>query len=184
MIKFFKNYKRNQGMTYVELIVVLSIFASLSTVVMFNYNEFQERIDIKNLSSDIALKVVEAQKSSISGRLPPSQPVGGQNWKPSYGVYLDHTPNNKIFYYFTDLDPNVEFDDYDCSGSGECLEIIEIKKVIGLGHSRLKPKAMTIKPQSLARAMPPMRLDFFVNSARTAGSSLNVVMMSSLKMCD
>ena len=103
MIKFFKNYKRNQGMTYVELIVVLSIFASLSTVVMFNYNEFQERIDIKNLSSDIALKVVEAQKSSISGRLPPSQPVGGQNWKPSYGVYLNPATDNEFFYYFTDI---------------------------------------------------------------------------------
>ena len=106
MIKFFKNYKRNQGMTYVELIVVLSIFASLSTVVMFNYNEFQERIDIKNLSSDIALKVVEAQKSSISGRLPPSQPVGGQNWKPSYGVYLNPATDNEFFYYFTDINQN------------------------------------------------------------------------------
>ena len=47
-------------MTYIELIVVLSIFAVMSSVVIFNYGLFQARIDIKNLASDIALKFVEA----------------------------------------------------------------------------------------------------------------------------
>ncbi|WP_146755300.1 type II secretion system protein, partial [Shigella flexneri] len=76
MIKKILNFKFavrswERGMTYVELIVVLSIFATISSVVIFNYGAFQDRIDIKNLSSDIGLKIVEAQKSSLSGQLPP-----------------------------------------------------------------------------------------------------------------
>jgi len=85
-------------MTYVELIVVLSIFAVLSSVVMFNYGEFQARVDIKNLASDIALKVVEAQKSSLSGLLP----FAGYTLKPSYGVYFDTTTPTQLI-YFADL---------------------------------------------------------------------------------
>ena len=85
MIKKIRNSKfviRNcqKGMTYVELIVVLSIFSAMTSVVLFNYGEFQAKVDIKNLASDIALKIVEAQKSSLSGKLPESFPV---NWKPS-----------------------------------------------------------------------------------------------------
>lgn len=142
MISFFKNlkanllktksYKLNAGMTYVELIVVLSIFASLSTVVIFNYSEFQSKIDIKNLSSDIALKVVEAQKSAMSGRQPPPAQrgalVGTLNWKPSYGIYLNRVTDDEIFYFFTDLDQNSEFDKSPCPGSEECLEKVIITK--------------------------------------------------------
>src|SRR3989344_6451778 len=74
-----------RGMTYVELIVVLGIFGVISSVVMFNYGEFQDKVEIKNLASDIALKVVEAQKSAMSGKLPVNPPSG---WKPAYGVYF------------------------------------------------------------------------------------------------
>lgn len=115
-----KNYKLNAGMTYVELIVVLSIFSVLSSVVVFNYGEFQAKVDIKNLASDIALKVVEAQKSSLSGLLP----FAGYNpdtWKPSYGVYFDITAP-KQFIYFVDLDNSSSYD------AGESLDIMNITK--------------------------------------------------------
>ena len=93
-------YRR--GMSYVELIVVLSIFAVLSSVVIFNYGAFQDRVDIKNLASDIALKIVEAQKSSINGVLPFGYSYDPATWKPSYGVSFDiSTP--KQFIYFVDL---------------------------------------------------------------------------------
>ena len=74
MIKEITNWKLkignyNRGMTYVELIVVLSIFSIMTSVVLFNYGAFQAKVDIKNLASDIALKIVEAQKSALSGKL-------------------------------------------------------------------------------------------------------------------
>lgn len=126
MISFFKNLKPNKlnkGMSYIELIVVLSIFAALSSVVLFNYGDFQARIDIKNLASDIALQVVQAQNSSLSGLLPTS---GGYvaNWKPAYGVYFDITTlaKQKQFIYFVDLN---NLNGYD---GGEILNTISITK--------------------------------------------------------
>lgn len=118
-------------MTYIELIVVLGIFSMMSSVVIFNYEKFQAKVDIKNLANDIALKIVEAQKSSLSGKLPVA--AYGANWKPSYGVYfgLTNPGNNKTFIYFTDLDQSGDFvDPQFCStpGSGECLEKISITK--------------------------------------------------------
>ncbi|MEI7709528.1 MAG: type II secretion system protein [bacterium] len=138
MIEFWKIQKNKRaflqsGMTYVELIVVLSIFAVMSTIVFFNYGEFQAKVDIKNLASDIALKIVEAQKSAVAGTLPPlaQQGVISSAWRPSYGVYMNPGVNNKIFTYFTDLEnatQNGLYDSSTCPGSGECLENITITK--------------------------------------------------------
>ena len=129
----WRGKQRNRGMTYVELIVVLSIFATMSSVVMFNYGTFQAQVDIKNLASDIALKIVEAQKSSLSGKLPLQTPtIDPSVWKPSYGVYFNinsaATGDSKSFIYFTDLDNDNWFDDSDCVG--ECLDKITIPKDI------------------------------------------------------
>lgn len=137
MIYFFKklksyklqaiSYKLNKGMTYVELIVVLSIFSVLSSVAIYNYGSFQSRVDIKNVASDIALKVVEAQKSAINGVLPIS---GGYTdiWKPSYGIHFDLSSKLGAFgfLYFADFNSNNNFDDSNCTG--ECLEYITITK--------------------------------------------------------
>jgi type II secretory pathway pseudopilin PulG len=136
MINKIGNFKSKiyiRGMSYVELIVVLSIFSALSSIVIFNYGAFQDRVDIKNLASDIALKIVEAQKSSLSGLLPPlaQQAQIDQNWKPSYGVYFNLNPisENKNFIYFTDLNlQNGLYDSSSCPGTGECLDKITITK--------------------------------------------------------
>ena len=108
-------------MSYVELIVVLSIFSAVSGIALFNYGDFQARVDIKNLSSDIALKIVEAQKSSLAGLLPPASksPSFPDAWKPSYGVYFNPGAGNKSFIYFADLDNSTYYDGSDCAG--ECL---------------------------------------------------------------
>ena len=109
----------NKGMSYVELIVVLAIFATISSVVVFNYGAFQSKVDINNLASDIALQVVQAQKSSISGLLPTLTTVSP--WKPSYGVYFNiATP--KQFIYFVDLNNANGYD------TGEALNTINITK--------------------------------------------------------
>ncbi len=138
MIYFFKklksyklqatSYKLNAGMTYVELIVVLSIFSVLSSVAIYNYGSFQSRVDIKNVASDIALKIVEAQKSAINGVLPLSGGYNTDTWKPSYGIHFD--VSSKLgafgFLYFADFNNNNNFDDSNCTG--ECLEYITITK--------------------------------------------------------
>lgn len=117
-------------MSYVELIVVLSIFSVMTSVVLFNYGSFQAKIEIKNLASDIALKIVEAQKSSLSGKLPPlAQQVNIiYPWKPSYGIYIDQAIDNKSFSYFVDTDSSGFLNNPNCTSGGECLEKISITK--------------------------------------------------------
>jgi len=130
-----KKTKKNEGMTYIELIVVLSIFSLLSSVALFNYGAFQDKIDIKNLGSDIALKIVEAQKSAVSGAF--STHTLPASSKPSFGVYLysgsisNQDADNKDFIYFADLNNNNSYDDVTCSPtnlSGECLDKVRITK--------------------------------------------------------
>lgn len=145
MFKLNKKIKKNSGMTYVELIVVLSIFSVMSSIILFNYGEFQAKVDIKNLASDIALKIIEAQKASLSGKLPMN---GGYDatWKPSYGVYFnkpdadlnildsDGVNINKKFIYFVNLGTSGTPQNYiydgasDCTSTSECLDKVSIAK--------------------------------------------------------
>jgi len=120
--KKLKLAKLNRGMTYVELIVVLGIFATMSSVAMFNHGAFQAKVDIRNLANDIALKIVQAQKESLSGKLSSTPPA---NWKPSYGVFFNSNSNSS-FIYFVDLDNGNSYGGTDCTG--ECLEKINITK--------------------------------------------------------
>jgi type II secretory pathway pseudopilin PulG len=119
-------------MTYIELIVVLSIFAVMTAIILFNYQTFQAHIDIKNLANDIALQVVQAQNSSAAGELPPlvQQAIiaNPATWKPAYGVYINPTVDNASFIYFADLNNDNLYTNVNCIGVGECLNKISITK--------------------------------------------------------
>lgn len=124
--KSSKIYNGNKGMSYVELIVVLSIFSVISAVAIFNYGDFQSKVDVKNLSSEIALRIVGAQRDALSGKLPPNgAPL---NWRPAYGVHFAPNKDTKSFFYFADLsnDDPPQFEGVDCHG--ECLDKILINK--------------------------------------------------------
>ena len=54
------------GFTLVEFIVVLVIFAIMSTVSIFNYNGYRRTIQETNISQDIALSIRQAQVYGIS----------------------------------------------------------------------------------------------------------------------
>jgi type II secretory pathway pseudopilin PulG len=117
--------QQNQGMTFIELIVIISLFGIIASVVLFNSRDFSSNISLQNLSQDIALTIKRAQTTSASG---------GYNGlfvlprKPSYGVYVN--PSEQSFYYFADLDNNGQLDSLDptnraCgtpSAGDECIE--------------------------------------------------------------
>lgn len=130
-IEYFRriHFEYHRGMTYVELIVVLSIFSIVSAFSLFNYQAFEDKVDIKNLSNDIALYFSKAQKSSTSGELPLAIPLVDP-WKPSYGIFIDLAEDDKTFYYFTDLNQDKYFDaplPFICP-SEECIQEINITK--------------------------------------------------------
>jgi prepilin-type N-terminal cleavage/methylation domain-containing protein len=127
MDKLNKKIKKNGGMTYVELIVVLSIFAIMSSIIIFNYQGFQSKVDIENLTNDIALKLVGAQKSAIAGQLDANANL--TTWQPAYGVYFN-TATPTQFLDFADLDNSKYCDTSGCNTpyntSGDVLDITNI----------------------------------------------------------
>lgn len=137
MTNLNKKIKRNRGMTYVELIVVLSIFSIMSAVSLFSYRGFQAKINIKNLTTDIAMQIVGAQKNAIAGKLSTSSfaDIIGNPGKPSYGVHFD-LMHKEEFIYFADFLNDGIYDSVD-----EGLDTIQITK--GNHISELKVEGST-----------------------------------------
>lgn len=113
MNKISKKINNQSGMTYIELIVVIAIFSIMSGIALVNNRSFNDQVVVTNFAQDIALQVVNQQKSAVFGKLPDisQQPyintvmsnLGLTSWKPAYGAYFDSTPgSNNRFILFTD----------------------------------------------------------------------------------
>ena len=117
----FKKVEFRKGMTYVELIVVLSIFSIMSAISLFDYRKFEAKVEVKNLANDIALQIVNAQKSAMAGKIPEGL-ITTSSWVPAHGVYFDLTEPNR-FIAFADVgSDNIYGGDY------ENESVIEITK--------------------------------------------------------
>ncbi len=143
-------------MTYVELIVVLTIFAIMTSVVLFNYGAFQGRVDVKNLANDLALKIVQAEKDASFGKVPSLAQQAGvaPNWKPSYGTYFDLATDNTTFYYFADLNQNKYYDASSCGGSGECISSTKITRGGTIAGIKTFPGGASLQKASLSFTRP------------------------------
>jgi Tfp pilus assembly protein FimT len=130
-----ENRKTESGLTFLELIFVISIFGIMASIVLFRFDSFAKRVTLNNLAQDIALRIVEAQKSAISGILNQSAVTAGV--KPTYGVYFESSPvpntavsgpQNTQFVYFIDLNGNKQYDApvSGCPVGSECLSITAI----------------------------------------------------------
>lgn len=124
-------------MTLIEIIVVLSIFMIVSTMVMFNYGKFESSISLQNLADDIALTVREAQSYAIGAR-----GLGGSNsFFGGYGIHFaiadpsisSIRASRKSFVFFADVDDekkyNFDSNDTTCGSpdkDNECYKVINI----------------------------------------------------------
>jgi prepilin-type N-terminal cleavage/methylation domain-containing protein len=104
---FFKKAKpsNEKGFTILELTFVILIFAIMASIVLFDFRDFGTKASLDNLTQDIALRVVQAQKAALSGLLNPN--FFG-TVAPTYGVYFESgtatDTGNHEFTYFTDID--------------------------------------------------------------------------------
>lgn len=138
---------KQSGVTLIELIVVVSIFSVVSSVMLFNYSDFSTNVSIRNLSQDIALTIRKSQTSATS-----VQGVTGSGSirsYPAYGIVFSLEPNStsflpnpKRFIPFADVIPGgsqIPNKKYDSDGTcgavhegGECLEAISISSADNL----------------------------------------------------
>ncbi len=101
----FKNYNlkqsvrtRNAGYTFIELIVVISIFGIMASVAVLNFSDYTTQTTLQNTAEDIALTIKQAQSASIAGKTLGQQ---GPDFTPSYGIYLsDNAAKSDRFVYF------------------------------------------------------------------------------------
>ena len=117
-------------MTLVELVVVVAIFAVVSSIVIFNYGSFKSSVSLQNLSEDIALSVRRAQAYAIGVQ---GSQVGGGTQFPGYGIHFDKTNSPKAFVLFADISGNKKYNNSsgcgisNLSATNECMEIVYIK---------------------------------------------------------
>ncbi len=127
---FKKKFRDARGVTFLELMIVISIFAIISTTVLLRFSVFSTSVSLQNLAQDIALKIEQAQNASINGVYPKLRqdscagqtcvqtqtPIAVGTWTPSYGVYFDISLASGVshrsqFVYFYDRNSNGIFDD-------------------------------------------------------------------------
>lgn len=123
-MKIFKFKNQNKGMTFIELIVVIGIFAAISGTVLFNYRDFSDGIKLQNLSQEIALQGKRAQTLASQGRRPilsNAQSTNGIdnflpfNWVSSYGIAFDSSYQDRFILYFNSPEYYFEPDSPDAS---------------------------------------------------------------------
>ena len=102
---FLLNFKRKKiasitcnGFTLVELLVVVAIMFIMTSVVLFNYNRFDDNMLLNNFAYDLSLTIRQAQVYGVAVR---ENPIGGniaqnisgsshqQNFGNAYGVHFD-----------------------------------------------------------------------------------------------
>ncbi len=93
--------KQSRGFSLIELIVAVSIFAFISTVVLANNNKFNSSVLLGSLAYDIALSVREAQVFGLSVR------QFSDNFQVGYGVRF--LPNS-TYLFFVDTNTNQTYD--------------------------------------------------------------------------
>ena len=89
----------NRGFSLVELLVVISIFTIISSVVVFRQSKFSSDILITNLAYQMALEIREAQTYGI-GVKSVDNPViiGDSKFKYGYGIHFGpEVPANPSF---------------------------------------------------------------------------------------
>lgn len=152
MSEIFRKMKDNSGVTFIELVIVISIFSIIAGTLLLNFSRFGRSVTLQNLAQDIALQINQAQKEAISGRtndLLSSCDRTTKDCAPRYGIYVaaDVYPTNTIMgsyppsipgrsllKFFDSDDPTFGFDEMLQSGGNlcgtgintECLDTISL----------------------------------------------------------
>ncbi len=90
-----------RAFSLVELLVVISIFFVISTVILANHSRFNSSVLLGNLAYDIALSIRQAQVYGVSTRQYSSQ------FQIGYGVRFS---DQGSYAFFTDVNANQRYD--------------------------------------------------------------------------
>ncbi|MFA7216409.1 MAG: prepilin-type N-terminal cleavage/methylation domain-containing protein [Candidatus Paceibacterota bacterium] len=111
-----------KGFTLAELMIVISIVSVISTVVMFGYRQFSDRLALTSAAQEIAISIREAQSYGVSVR---QSSVSSQDFDKAYGIYFS-MDDPSYYYIFVDLNDDQKYEN-PSSCTGECVSKTEIR---------------------------------------------------------
>lgn len=125
----------NKGFTLIEFIVILSIFAIMAAVALFNFSGFRANVGVNNLTHDITLTIRQAQVfgwSTTSGVIDATAdperraqgvvfPYQNGEWARSFILYSKGTPGSLAAYEGTP--PDVVADTISIQGPNHIADI-------------------------------------------------------------
>ncbi|HMP67538.1 MAG TPA: type II secretion system protein [Candidatus Paceibacterota bacterium] len=103
------NYYQNRGFTLLEMLLVIGIFGILTSVVIFNYGNFNKNVIMSNLAYEVALEIRQAQVFSLGTRASGDNSGDGVRdaFDTRYGVYFNtgQSGGDRSFVSFADFYP-------------------------------------------------------------------------------
>lgn len=110
-------YKDKKAFTLIELMVTVSIFMVITTVVLYQNSKFNSSILLTNSAYEVALTIRQAQVFGVASRKvtigafgTEGATVGGRTaYQIGYGVYFDKA-NSKSFTLFADVNSDSNYD--------------------------------------------------------------------------
>lgn len=130
-----KSVADKKGFTLVELLVSVAIIGVITSVVVFNQQDFTDQVALSNTMSEISLQIREAQTYGVSVR---EFNTGTQEFNLGYGVSfnINNTPglSNSSYIYFADRPSTSNNGTFDTPGSclpgpsSECLSRVYLTR--------------------------------------------------------
>ncbi|UZE93273.1 MAG: hypothetical protein IB617_00260 [Candidatus Nealsonbacteria bacterium] len=115
--------KSSAGFTLLEILTVVFIVVTMTSLVMVNQRESQKKFTLRTAAHQLAQDVRRAQEMAMSAR---ECPECGGGIPPNYGIFLDKSSNNQYIIY-ADTDP-AEGDEFYTSSSDTIIETIELEE--------------------------------------------------------
>lgn len=149
-----KKIQYNTGFTFLELIIVIAIFAMISGVVLYNSRDFSKQVELENTAQEIALAIKEAQTKAVSGSINQNITLD-QGEKVRYGVMFSNVDSgNELsnasnqFAFFQDFDPATigYWGGGVCGATDECIDMYEITENV-----QITSVCVDVKAEELGR---------------------------------
>jgi prepilin-type N-terminal cleavage/methylation domain-containing protein len=139
---------KHQGFTLIEFVVIISIFAIMATVALFNFSGFRSNVALNNLSHDIALTLRQAQVFGWAGQTV-SLDASGNPTRYADGVYFkfDGASYAKEFILYAKGGTTSSGREYyidDPQTSDQTIDTIKIQ-----GPNHISDIRMAVAPQDL-----------------------------------